>query len=186
MRTCTKCGDEKDEKADFYTDSRRGKPLSRCKICTNEDNAARAAANPEKHNARSRAWREAHPGRASEIARAWQLRHPEQFKQIVQKRRFNIDFNAMWEAQQGLCACCNKPMLRKGREPTSACVDHDRSCCGGKKSCGKCVRGVIHRNCNLVLGYAKDDPHVLRSAIEYLERARSAQELNTPLVEPVL
>lgn len=183
-RVCSKCGDEKDEKDDFYVDSRRNKPTARCKRCINNDNLARATADPEKHNARSKAWRDANPGRASAISRAWQLRNPEQFRNIQAKNRFNIDFNAMWEDQQGFCACCGGPMIREGREKDSACVDHDRSCCPGGKSCGKCVRGLVHWSCNLVLGYAKDDPKILRCAANYVERARKAQESDTPLVVP--
>jgi hypothetical protein len=37
------------------------------------------------------------------------------------------------------------------------------------------VRGLIHRNCNLVLGYAKDSVKVLRCAIEYLERWQASK-----------
>lgn len=172
MRTCTKCGCEKDDSkgGEFYYDSRTDKPRSWCKRCTNEHNLARASEDPEKHNARAKAWREANPEKWRATVRAWQKRNPE--RDLQNRRRFvyKIDFDALWEAQGGLCASCHRPMVRGGRDQNSACVDHDRRCCPGKKSCGKCVRGVIHRNCNLVLGYAKDDLRVLRSAIEYLER----------------
>jgi hypothetical protein len=48
-------------------------------------------------------------------------------------------------------------------------VDHDHSCCPGKKSCGKCIRGVVHMACNIALGLMKDDPVMLRSAARYVE-----------------
>lgn len=171
VKICTKCELPKDDgpNGDFYKASGGGL-RSRCKVCTNEENCARAAADPAKHTARSRAWRDAHPGRASAIARAWQLRNPEQYKNIQIKRRFKIDFDAAWKAQDGKCASCGDPMAPKGKEPDSVCVDHDRSCCPGGESCGKCVRGLIHRNCNLVLGYAKDNPEVLLRAVEYLRK----------------
>jgi hypothetical protein len=168
-KLCANCGFEKPV-TEFHPDNRTKKPRSRCKVCTNAENVARAAANPERATARTNAWRKANPGRASAISRAWQLRHPEQFKAMIQKGRYNIDFDAMLAAQAGLCASCLKPMRSSGKEPDSVCVDHDRSCCPGKKSCGKCVRGLIHRNCNLVLGYANDDLQVLRSAVSYLEK----------------
>ena len=49
-------------------------------------------------------------------------------------------------------------------------IDHDHSCCPDKKSCGKCVRGLLCQKCNSVIGFAKDDPEILKAAISYLER----------------
>lgn len=172
MRVCTKCGVAKDE-AEFYRDSRSKDGLRAwCKPCHKADCAARAAADPENTNARSKRWREAHPGRASEISRTWQLRHPEQFRQSTFKGKYNVDWDALWRAQNGLCACCGSEMLPTGREKTSACVDHDRACCPGPKSCGKCVRGLIHWGCNLVLGYAKDNDTLLMAAAQYIVQWR--------------
>jgi hypothetical protein len=171
MKICARCKFEKNDN-EFYT-LPNGSLRSYCKVCHNADVLVRATKNREKENIRQRAWRAAYPGRASAIARNWQLRHPEKFKAVTIKREYNVDFDALWEAQGGLCASCHRPMVRKGRESDSVCVDHDRSCCPGSRSCGKCVRGLVHRNCNLVLGYAKDDPEIIRSAIEYLEHWRS-------------
>lgn len=174
-KRCTKCGLEKT--LDEFHRSAKGKHqrLPRCKICVNTANSSWAKANRSKVTASGKAWRTANPGRATAISRAWQLRHPEQSKQIRWKGQYGIDFPTLWDAQGGKCASCSKPMRREGKEVDSVCVDHDRSCCPGKKSCGKCVRGLIHRNCNLVLGYAKDDIEVLRKAIEYLERWRGRE-----------
>jgi len=171
MRCCSKCGDEKDI-SEFYLDSKSKKPRAQCKDCVRADNRARAKAHPKKAVTRSQAWRKANPGRASEISRAWQLRNPEKAKAIAYRGRYGIDFEALWSAQDGKCASCGGPMVQGGRKPDSVCVDHDRRCCPGKRSCGQCVRGLIHQNCNLVLGYAKDDPEVLRSAVKYLEQWR--------------
>jgi hypothetical protein len=181
VKRCKGCGHEKAE-SEFYTYANSDKPRARCKACINGANLDRQAANPEKYNARTNAWRKKNPGRASAISRAWQLRHPEQFKAQVYRNRFKIDFAALWDAQKGLCACCDKPMLREGKDPTSVVADHDSACCPGKKSCGRCVRGLIHRNCNLVLGYAKDDIEVLRSAANYLERWGCRFSVDSPSV----
>lgn len=32
------------------------------------------------------------------------------------------------------------------------CVDHDHKCCPGQYSCGKCIIGLLCRNCNAMLG----------------------------------
>ena len=168
MKRCTKCGQEKDE-SEFYRYANSTKPRARCKVCIRAANEARERKDPVKRTARSQAWRAKNPGRASQIARDWQLRNPEKYRAIAYRRKFKIEFDELWKAQDGKCASCHKPMLRTGVKPDSVCVDHDRSCCGGQESCGKCVRGLIHRNCNLVLGYAKDDVEVLRCALAYLE-----------------
>jgi hypothetical protein len=90
----------------------------------------------------------------------------------LNRTRYQIDFNAMWARQQGLCAVCAEPMLPKGKEPTSVVVDHDHGCCPPNKSCGSCVRGLIHQRCNVILGASGDDLRLLDAAIVYLKRWR--------------
>ena len=71
--------------------------------------------------------------------------------------------------QNGRCAICEEADVSS---PYSGCVDHDHSCCPDGTSCGKCVRGVLCRRCNLMLGHALDSSRILQSAVEYLGRAR--------------
>lgn len=66
---------------------------------------------------------------------------------------------------QGGCAIC-------GRDDPGAkgwAVDHDRQCCPGELSCIQCRRGVLCSWCNSALGYARDNPAVLRRMADYLE-----------------
>lgn len=49
-------------------------------------------------------------------------------------------------------------------------VDHDHSCCIGNYSCGKCVRGVLCRGCNISLGYMKEDRDRVLGLAEYMLR----------------
>lgn len=169
MKQCSKCGAEK-SLSEFYRVANSDRLRSACKACVNGANLARQAANPEKYNARTKAWREKNPGRTTANIRAWQIRNPERHKANIYWTGYRIDFAAVWDSQKGLCACCGKQMLREGKESTSVVADHDRRCCPDQKSCGRCFRGLIHRNCNLVLGYAQDAPVVLRSAVEFLVR----------------
>lgn len=73
---------------------------------------------------------------------------------------------AMVDAQDGLCPLCEKPI-----GDSRVAVDHDHSCCSGRgKTCGRCVRAVLHYKCNTAIGMFNDSPEMLRKAIKYLER----------------
>lgn len=67
--------------------------------------------------------------------------------------------------QGGVCAVCR-------RESERWTVDHDRTCCPGDFTCGRCVRGILCRDCNVGLGIFADDMDRLRAAVAYLERAQ--------------
>lgn len=49
-------------------------------------------------------------------------------------------------------------------------IDHDHSCCPGKKSCGKCIRGLLCGECNRMLGLAHDDPQILQQGARYVTK----------------
>lgn len=116
--------------------------------------------------------------KACENARnkAWQAEHPEKVRGF-RRARYGIDFNALWIQQKGMCALCATPMLPRGKESDSVHIDHDHSCCPKlAKSCGKCVRGLIHQRCNFLLGKARDSVEVLKGAIQYLEQWELAKK----------
>lgn len=59
------------------------------------------------------------------------------------------EYDAMLAAQGGLCAICRSP--ESGNR--SLAVDHDHACCpSAKRSCGKCIRGLLCTRCNVTLG----------------------------------
>ena len=68
------------------------------------------------------------------------------------------DYENLFKSQEGKCAICGteKPSNKKGNFP----VDHDTKT-------GK-IRGLLCHNCNVGLGNFRDDPSLLRSAIDYL------------------
>jgi hypothetical protein len=74
----------------------------------------------------------------------------------VKSRKYGIteeDLRVLQEAAGGLCGIC-------GERFDVLCVDHDHS--SGR------VRGLLCRDHNLMLGFAKDRPDVLLRAAEYL------------------
>lgn len=73
------------------------------------------------------------------------------------------------EAQGGRCAVCGSPECGTGRR---FAIDHDHACCPGRNSCGRCVRGLLCRSCNVALGYLGDAPDRIHAAADYLLRYR--------------
>jgi hypothetical protein len=73
---------------------------------------------------------------------------------------------SLFEDQDHKCAICTKLISPFTRD---AHVDHDHRCCPGNTvGCGKCIRGVLCRACNVGIGQLKDDPALLRRAAGYL------------------
>lgn len=55
-------------------------------------------------------------------------------------------FDKMVKDQDNKCAICSEDFT------TTPCIDHDHSCCGPKKACEKCVRGLLCTRCNVIVG----------------------------------
>lgn len=74
------------------------------------------------------------------------------------------DYDALLQSQDGKCAVCrsDNPGVRGWH------IDHDHTCCNGRFSCGRCVRGLLCGQCNLGLGIFQDDPERLLRARDYL------------------
>ncbi|MDL5351098.1 endonuclease VII domain-containing protein [Microbacterium sp. zg-YB36] len=82
----------------------------------------------------------------------------------VQKgRRYNLTVAELIELfTEAKCAMCGS------RDALH--VDHDHACCPTRgTSCGKCVRGLLCKDCNTLLGHARDSTAILGAAITYLE-----------------
>lgn len=138
-----------------------GTPLKRCRICgevqpREEFSVNKMAADGLRgeckgcRNAMQRQQYAADP----------KLRH--QSRVNGRKHRYGLseaDYDQLLSDQGGKCAVCGGPPTAKG-----FCVDHDH-----ERGLGH-ARGIVCHPCNLLLGFAKDDPERLRAAIQYLER----------------
>ena len=82
-------------------------------------------------------------------------------------RTFGIDkeaFEAMKADQGGCCEICRVTLSMTDRGRTMVNVDHCHA--------SGAVRGLLCRNCNVMLGHAADNPDTLRAAALYLEKHR--------------
>lgn len=152
-KVCRDCGKEK-KITEFYKRAGRqkGQVDSYCKPCKYWRDQARAGTNrPSQDPERKRRYNE-------EIGRWKRL-----------ERDYNVtkaQFEAMLEEQEYRCATCPRSI----EDLTQARMDHDHACCPGKKSCGKCVRGILCHNCNVVLGLVADSIEVLSKMTKYLSQ----------------
>lgn len=114
--------------------------------------------------------------RDAEATRRWAARNPEGLKAAYRRANLKSHFGLselqlaeMVAAQGSRCRICESD------EPGGAgrwAIDHDHSCCPGKKTCGQCIRGLLCTSCNMGLGQFRDDPEVLRRAADYIESFR--------------
>ena len=130
--------------------------------------------NPEyrkKKQEASRARYAEHPDKVKQSNRAWRKANPERKRQISRKSHLlNMGltlegYNAILVAQGGGCSICGTPPGERNLH-----IDHDHSCCPKDHACMHCLRGLLCNDCNLMLGFAKDNPSRLRGGIQYLER----------------
>jgi hypothetical protein len=77
------------------------------------------------------------------------------------------DYWELYEFQGGRCYICRWAQGKSKR----LCVDHDHSCTAGhdpKMGCPLCVRGLLCKFCNTLIGRARDSIDFFRRCIEYL------------------
>ena len=153
MKTCTKCNNEY-ELSDFVKDNRRTDGRgSCCKKCQQEmiNNSRRKK--PEVYRNHQRKFQKENPGKYTD----------KQYKNVrgISKE----EMLEMLKAQGNVCKICGTT------EPGNKgwMVDHDHSCCGKVRRCKKCIRGILCRGCNSMLGFSRDNIETLRIAISYLE-----------------
>lgn len=147
-KQCRRCFTEK-PLASFYPSKwHRSGRHSYCIPCHKADGIARGRRSPESRRA---------------AVRKWQRNNPDKRRNQRLLKDYGITlerYNAMREQQGGLCAVCGSRCIKHGDRLS---VDHDHE--SGR------VRGLLCDPCNNGLGRFRDDPALLRTAADYLERA---------------
>lgn len=127
---------------------------SSCKKCrTNRQLALRQ--DPE--------WRR----RANEISLDYRRRNKEKVKVWDKKSQLRMKYgmtlnelNERLHRQNHRCMICREAFQPK--KSKSACVDHNHTT--------KQVRDILCSRCNSIIGYAEENPEILQSAIDYLQK----------------
>lgn len=119
----------------------------------------------EKKKERDRRYRAKHS--RNEYFQERYLENSDLFKLRSILRKYKLteeEYNKKINSQNGCCAICHKVM-----NPPN--VDHDHSCCPhARKTCGKCTRDLLCKNCNTALGLFCENEEILTSAIQYIKK----------------
>ena len=93
----------------------------------------------------------------------WKASNTDRWDRIEYMYRLSREnWEAMLISQNGACAICKEESDRWH-------TDHDHSCCPPKKrTCGKCVRGILCNRCNQAIGLLREKVEIFESAMEYL------------------
>ena len=122
-------------------------------------------------------WR---PNRCPEHDAAYKRSKRVRWRELRRYRNHGIteqDYLDLLERQGNRCAICGTDTPGNG---LSWAIDHDHTCCDGPFGCAKCVRGLLCSSCNPGIGYFRDNPQLLKAAMDYLNRDLVRQILNSP------
>lgn len=157
-KTCARCKIEQPRnRFNRFAASKDG-VTSECKDCTAVRNRSYRERNREHLLELKRKRYQAYPAGAQEISRAWKESNPERHKFLQRRSHLKNmygmtpeQYDAMLDMQDGKCAICTQPPGDRLLH-----IDHDHSCCPGKKSCGRCIRGLLCAACNAKLGWLEN------------------------------
>ena len=132
---------------------------------------------PEQIKARNTVYRKEHPEQIKAYGIAFRKENPERIKAYHLSNKYKLtlqEYKDFWFRQNGCCPCGFIFAEIPGQTPH---IDHDHACCPGGKSCGKCVRGLLCRICNFVLGVYKEDlqllpPHLVTYLMLYQNKSK--------------
>lgn len=156
MKTCTKCGAEK-EPAAFSRDKYATDGLRyQCRICSTHSTTK---------------WAEKNRQRLSDYGKRRRKENPDKVRAEVTKSHYKTkyglslgDLNNMRDQQNGQCAICKTPFPILGKPNRSQVPQVDHCHATGK------VRGLLCSPCNIALGLLKDDFFTVIRAASYLKK----------------
>ena len=89
----------------------------------------------------------------------WKDKNPDAVKRLDARGRLRYryglsvaDLERLLAEQGGVCAICGAPPNDRPLD-----IDHDHRCCPGVRTCGRCIRGLLCRRCNLMVGFMESD-----------------------------
>ena len=153
-RPCSECGETDITKFTFQQNGKYRR--SRCKACNTKAVKQWRIEHPDRVKQANLQWQRDNRERHNANGRAFRKRHPGMSTEYNHRYRYGITLAERREIERQMGNQC--PICKKIGELVT---DHDHNT--------NRIRGLICRECNLLLGNAYDNPEVLRNAAEYLE-----------------
>ncbi len=146
------------------------KSNGRCKLCHRVSASRKRDNNREWFNQKQAKDRLDNPEKWDKIYKKEYIKQKEKYgvrnslRKVLAARKLSFDeYEKMLNTQDNKCAICNQSETRKSStsdEILRLAIDH---CHKTNK-----VRGLLCHGCNTAIGKFKDDPNLLKSAINYL------------------
>lgn len=160
-KRCSVCEKSRPISAYYRLSSSRSGYQSSCKACAKMRYQQRYASNPELFRKRQRDWQRRNPERHKQ--------HCRRKREAAKAKKFGLTRNEFLVIRArrdrgGNCPICKQPVEK-------FVIDHDHVT-------GR-IRGLICERCNFALGDFKDNPELIRRAIEYLQLAQTNEFTQT-------
>lgn len=166
MKTCSHCKKEKATEKFHKNKSHKDRLTSNCKECKLSQKRIYYSKNKEKINKKAKEYYYTHEKRRKLKDQEYYSKNKEKInqrhKEYYYKYKYGISLQEkreMYYKQDGKCLGCEKEMLT-----TRDChVDHDHKT--------NRVRGLLCYRCNVLIGFANDNPIILESLALYLRNS---------------
>jgi len=159
---CTKCNKELPITNEFFyfNNKKKTRFASQCKECTREYD------NSYKRQQAKREWTHRNREKVRKVSREYKATPSAKAKTRLNHVLHNYQLTEdelvqMMNNQKGCCEVCGDSLVKPDSKRFYA-VDHNHTTCA--------IRGLLCNECNLVLGYVKEDKDTLLKAIAYLEK----------------
>jgi len=110
-------------------------------------------------------YREKNKDKIKEVGKEYYEKNKDKIKESRLMRKYGLsleDYEKMLVSQKYICPICKEKLDINENNGKRIVVDHDHNT--------EAVRGLIHANCNSLLGFAGDNNKILLNAKEYLEQ----------------
>jgi hypothetical protein len=115
-------------------------------------------ASTDSRRASKKRYRDKHKAENAARSRNWYRTNKEKQKWYKIKKAYGLtqeEYLNLWRSQLGICPICGRPL-----DFSTAVVDHDHE--------NNVVRGLLHRECNLMLGHFEPFKDKIHNIIKYI------------------